>query len=105
MNTDTPIACSLSAEELPNRLAAISAIGRDSLLSVSADGALRFRAEADTRDRLEAVIAAESECCSFLSVDLREEAGELLLTITGPGEAEALVSDLVHAFATEGQAV
>ncbi|MEA2362623.1 MAG: hypothetical protein QOD71_1768 [Thermoleophilaceae bacterium] len=98
MDTDATIACSLSADELPKRLEQIGAVGRDSLLSVSADGELRFRAGADTRDRLEAIVAAESECCSFLSFDLRENAGDLVLTISGSADAEAVVSNLVRAF-------
>ena len=60
MDPETPIACSLSSDELPARLAELGAIGRDALLSVSPDGALRFRADPGIRARLEAVIAAES---------------------------------------------
>jgi len=99
MDTDTPIACSLSGDELPGRLAELGAIGRDALLSVSPDGALRFRADTALRERLDAVIAAESSCCSFLKLDLREQAGELVLTIGAPEGAEPLASDLVNAFA------
>ena len=121
MDTDAPIACSLSGDELPDRLAELAANGRDALLSVSPDGALRFRADTATRERLqaviapdgalrfradpamrarlEAVIAAESRCCSFLKFDLREQPGELVLTIGAPEGAEPLAFDLVNAFA------
>ena len=99
METDAPIACSLSSDELPARLAELGAIGRDGLLSVSPDGALHFRADSAMRVRLEAVIAAESRCCSFLNFDLREQASELVLTIGAPEGAEPLAFDLVDAFA------
>ena len=35
MTTEIPIACSLSADELPKRLEEMSAIGRDALLGVT----------------------------------------------------------------------
>jgi hypothetical protein len=101
MTTEPVIACSLSGDELPQRLAEMTAIGRDALLSVSAEGVLRFRADEGTRARLEAIIAAESSCCPFFSFDLREQAGALLLTITAPEGAEELALDLMNAFAAE----
>lgn len=104
MDTDAPIACSLSSDELPERLAELEALGREALLSVSSNGALRFRADAATRERLEAVIAAESRCCSFLSFDLNERKGELVLTIGAPEGAEPLAFDLVNAFAAGKEA-
>jgi hypothetical protein len=99
LTTEPVIACSLSGEELPERLAELRAIGRDALLSISAEGVLLFRADERTRARLEAIIAAESSCCPFLSFDLREHAGALLLTIAAPDGAEPLAFDLVDAFA------
>lgn len=104
MNKDVPIACSLDADELPQRLAELRAIGSDALLSVGPDGVLRFRADKSIRARLEAVIAAESRCCPFLSFDLRERDGELLLAISAPDDAEPLASDLAGAFAAEAEA-
>lgn len=98
MTHDVPIACSLSAAELPQRLAKMRAIGQDAVLSASADGVMRFRASTAIRARLEAVIAAEAICCVFLDLELREEGGELVLTITAPEGAEALAGDLVGAF-------
>jgi hypothetical protein len=99
MTTDTPIACSLSADELPRRLAEIRAIGRDALLGVTPEAALRFRAGEPTRARLEAIIAAESQCCSFLRFELAERHGELVLSVTAPEGAEPIAQDLVNAFA------
>jgi hypothetical protein len=104
MSTEPVIACSLSSGELPERLAELRALGRDALLSVSAEGVLRFRADKGTRARLEAIVAAESGCCPFLSFDLREQAGALVLTITAPDGAEPLALDLVNAFAAEAGA-
>jgi len=101
MTKDVPIACSLGADELSERLAELRAIGRDAALAVSPDGVLHFRAGAATRARLEAIIAAESRCCPFVGFDLRERDGALLLSISAPEGAEPVASDLVSAFAAE----
>jgi len=103
MTTDTPIACSLSADELPKRLAEMTALGKDALLGVSPEGAMRFRADNGTRERLEGIIAAESECCSFLQFGLTETADALVLSVTAPEGAEPLAWDLVNAFAADAK--
>lgn len=105
MNPTTPVACSLSADELPSRLAEIRAVGKVALLSTSSDGALHFRADKTTRGRLEEIIAAESLCCPFLRFDLRQRGGALVLSIGAPDEAEPLARDLVRAFASDRKPV
>jgi hypothetical protein len=90
---------------MPVRLAEMAAIGRDALDSAEVHGPiaeLRFHARAGTHDRLAAVVEAEADCCAFLDMDLREDAGGLVLTIGGPDGAESVVGDLVSAF--RGQA-
>ena len=104
MTPDTPIACSLSAEDLPARLAEIRAIGADALLGVYGGGALRFRDDGATRTRLEAIVAAESECCSFLGFDLRADGEELELRITAPAGGEVVADELARAFAEGARA-
>jgi hypothetical protein len=99
MTHEAPLACTLSAEERPKRAAAIRALARDALLGTSDDGALRFHNDETTRARLEAIVAAESECCAFLDFDLRESGGELRLLITAPEGAEPVARDLAEAFA------
>ena len=98
MDSNTPIACTLSAAALSARLAEMNRLGRDALLSVDGAGTLRFRADTETRARLEAIVAAEAECCPFLDMDVREEDGALVLEIRAPQEAEPVVADLVSAF-------
>lgn len=101
MDDEIPIACTLTGAQMPERLAEIAAIGRDSLVSVEdalAVPVLLFRDDSQTRERLEAVVAAESRCCAFLKLDLREDFDGLRLTISGPNAAAPIVSDLVGAF-------
>ena len=63
MPSQLPIACSLTAAELPGRLAEMAAVGRSALVAVESKGAqavLRFRERSDTRERLQALVAAFS---------------------------------------------
>lgn len=102
MTETPPIACSLKASELKQRLAEIAAVGADSLSSRSGEGGtttLRFRSEPATRQRLQAIVAAEKECCPFLEFELRSEADELVLTITAPPGGEPVAAGLADAFA------
>lgn len=102
MPADKPVACSLGAGGLEQRLAAIAEVGADSLIDRSAEGGrhlLRFRSDTTTRRRLEDIVAAEAECCSFLDLSLVEEGNELVLSIAAPGDGQAIADELAGAFA------
>jgi hypothetical protein len=96
---DLPLACSLDASALEGRLAEIQALGRDALIAAEPPGILRFRATPATRQRLEQIVAAEAECCPFLSLDLSEHKEELRLTVSAPEGADAVAAELLQAFA------
>jgi hypothetical protein len=99
--TELPITCTLSPSEVPERLAEMSHLGRAALLDVDRSHAraiLRFRAGATTRDRLEAIVAAEARCCAFLDMTVAEDRDALALTITAPAGAELVLDELVAAF-------
>jgi MerR family transcriptional regulator, copper efflux regulator len=98
VGSDRPIACSLSATDLSARLAEMKRLGGDALLSADGEGTLRFRGDMATRARLEAIVAAEADCCPFLDMHLREEAGALVLEIRAAQEAAPVVAELVSAF-------
>ncbi len=106
MPTDLPLACSLTAAEMPVRLAEMSAIGKAALVSVEiAEGraTLRFTAGADTRGRLEAIVAAEAECCAFLTLIVRDQPGFVVLVIDAPPDAEPVLGTFIEAFGREAQ--
>ena len=76
MPTELPIACTLSATELPARLAQMAELGRDALVDVELSGpraTLRFAAGKGVRDRITSVVVAESACCAFLTMDVSDE--------------------------------
>jgi len=105
MPTEIPIACTLTAAQMPQRLAEIRAIGQAALLSAEtteSDATLRFRAGADTRTRVEAIVAAESKCCAFLRFDLTDEPRALVLNIRAPEGGEPVLHQLVTAFRGQG---
>jgi hypothetical protein len=100
-----PIACSLGAEALGERLATMEALGREGLVDSERDGStirLRFKDEDGFRDRLGEVIDAERRCCPFLDLGLSEAGGgELTLTISAPEEGQPAADEIAAAFAGE----
>jgi hypothetical protein len=102
MPAELPIACSLSAAELPVRLAEMGDLGRSALLSVERSpttAVLRFRNGGETSRRLASVVAAEASCCAFLDMTLRDGGDAIALTITAPSDAGLVLDELVAAFA------
>ena len=105
MSEERPIACLLGAAELEQRVATIAEVGAASLLSRSTPAGrhlLRFRPSIQTRERLEEIVAAESECCSFLDLALTEEDGELVLSIAAPDDGQETAAALAEAFGAPG---
>jgi len=98
---ELPIVCSLNATDLRTRLTEIAELGREALLDAHINATraeLRFAAGEGVRARVDAIVAAESQCCAFLEMAVTEEPDSLRLTITGPAGSEAVIDDLVDAF-------
>ena len=107
MPDELPIACTLTAAELPLRQAQVADLGRDALVDSRRDGAhaeLRFAAGAGVRERVDSLVDAESECCSFLAMRVEETTDEVRLIIDAPEDAELVLAELVQAFRPEPQA-
>lgn len=99
MPAESPIACSLSATELVERLAELADVGRAALLDVRGTGThAELRFATGVGDRVEAIRAAESQCCEFLAMTVVDEPGAVVLTIDAPDGAEVVVEQLVDAF-------
>ena len=99
--TDPPIACSLDRNALMARLVAAAEVGRAGLVSreqVEGQHILRFRADPEIRARLEVIVDAERECCSFLKINLQERGAELELAIAAPAGGEETAAALAAAF-------
>jgi hypothetical protein len=107
MPEELPIACSLDGAGLEERLAEIAAAGRVGLLKVERQAGaavLSFRSGEGMRDRLNRIVAAESECCAFLEMKIQERDDSLELTIRGPEGARPIVEELVEAFSSSSGA-
>jgi hypothetical protein len=102
MTDPKPIACSLGANDLQRRLDEIAEVGAVGLIAHDTEHGkhrLRFRSHPTTRRRLEEIVAAEAECCSFLDLELAERGGELVLILTAPDDGRAVANELAAAFA------
>jgi hypothetical protein len=98
--TPLPIACKLSADGARERSGWLEEIGRAALIDGRRDrDRLRLRFRAGSRPELEALVRAESECCAFLSFELREASGEVRLDISGPAGAEPVLDGFLAALA------
>ena len=97
MTTEPPIACTLTEAERPARHAEMTVTARDlvSAETHAAHAVVRLRPAAGTRERVAAFVAAESRCCAFLRMELREDPEALTLTIDGPAGSEPVVRELV----------
>jgi hypothetical protein len=98
------IACSLTTAEMQARLREIATIGDVALLDSQLDtgcAILRFSASAGNRQRLAAIVEAESRCCGFMTFDLDDEGPELVLRIETPAEAQPALEQFAASFAPE----
>jgi hypothetical protein len=98
---EVPVACTLTADELPVRRQQIRSLGQDGLLSVEHDARraiLRFRSGAQMRRRIDEIVEAESRCCAFLDFRVEEAGAATLLTISAPAGAEPALSEFAALF-------
>ena len=101
MSTDLPVVCSLGVADFEQRIAAIAALGAESLVTRAERGGrhlLRFRGDAATRGQLEQIVAAEKECCGFLELSLSRFPDETILSISAPQDAQLVADGLAAAF-------
>jgi hypothetical protein len=50
-----------------------------------------------------AIVAAESACCAFLTMQVSEARDEVVLTIEAPADAELVLAELANAFRGDPQ--
>ncbi len=97
MANQTPIACTLTEAELPDRIASARALGERALTGLEVGGGralLRFDGE---RAEVEALVAAERRCCPFLTFEIIRSAGVIELEIASPAGGEPILRGLVAA--------
>jgi hypothetical protein len=95
--TNAPIACTHTFDQYQDRTVELSDLAARALTArTSIDGGqrLRFIDVPAVERELRSVVAAESSCCSFLSMDLGREDDALVLDITGPADAQPIIAEL-----------
>lgn len=98
--TDQPIACTLTADQVPDRVALIDALTSDALLGRQpVDGGVRwrFRDGPDVEQRVRELVALESRCCGFLRFDIGRDDSALTVDITGSADAQPVIEQLFAA--------
>jgi len=94
-----PITCTLTGNNLRERLAAILALTRDALQGFTRRGLVLDLSFAGTAaERVREMVRKEKDCCGFLKFDLREVEQEVHLTITAPEEAREAADFLFEQF-------
>jgi hypothetical protein len=99
MKDTTPIACSLTTEELRDRAATILALFRSTTIETEElQEGFAFRLPGDRKsfDLVAKVIAAERECCRFLTFELTAlpDMGRIILRVTAPGGMKEFLKEL-----------
>ena len=92
--SELAIACTLDRVEARDRAQLIDALAADALLArLPIDGGHRlfFRDGEEVERRLRELVAAESRCCSFLTLSIARRPGELQLDVTGPADARPVI--------------
>jgi hypothetical protein len=95
--TDIPIACSLTPAEYRRRTAGLGALANERLLSrepIPGGCRLTFAYTPELDRRLSDAVAAEAECCPFLTFALTRHAERLRLEVTGAQLAQPIIDDL-----------
>jgi hypothetical protein len=88
------LACSLSAAEGTERAARWRALLETRLLSRAETAfgqRLAFRSDEAVAAELDTLIAAERDCCSFLTLSVERFDDALILDVTGPPDAAPIV--------------
>lgn len=107
MSETTEFACSLSNREFRDRRAMI----RERILPYAVEKRViprglqvTFAGGDEMRARLEEFITLEHQCCGFLSFDLSSamDGQALVLTVTGPNEAQNVLRTLAAKIASDG---
>ena len=94
-NTALNIACTLEAGDFKDRAAGIRALATRSLrTSRRKPLQLSLTYGPEALDQIEALVAMEAECCSFLDFDLQSDVDGVHLTITAPIEALVVADGL-----------
>ena len=94
-----PIACTLTAAGLRDRLAWIATLNRDALRGYDrADLTLRLRYVPQAVQQVRKLMTQEQACCAFLTFEMHTEPDAVTLMITVPEEVRSIVDAVFEPF-------
>jgi hypothetical protein len=99
-----PLACALGADDGPARMRRWQALAEKGRPSARRHGhrlEVRYQAEPGVRDELEALAAAERECCSFVSWAVIQDGESSVLRVVGDPSDPDAVTPIAALFGTE----
>lgn len=95
---ETPIACTLGAEDVPARVAEWKEALDSVALRQPIPGGLRLALAPDAPvGRIAELAVAEQQCCAFFRFALKVDGSGVALEVTSPGDGEAVVAELFGA--------
>lgn len=98
-SADTPIACTLEAGELQERLEWITQLNRAALLGARREGLrLVLTYCPGYAERIREMVRREQQCCAFLGFDLKEEEKSVTLVIEAPRHAADTLDAIFEPF-------
>ena len=91
---EVELACSLSNDDLQGRMLAWRELGATAIDRTLEPGRVTTTYPPDPAiaERLDALIAAEAECCAFLEFDVRRSADSLVVELRYPPEFEPMLA-------------
>lgn len=91
-----PIACTLTPKQATRQLDEWGGLRARARSVESIEGGVRVvlpaEVEAETRDLAD----RESQCCAFLTLDVMRDADDVVLTITGPADAQPVIGLIIR---------
>ena len=92
---DAPIACTLTPTEFQAHVTELASLAERALRSrerTDRGERLTFDLSESIEGELDAAVAAEASCCSFLTMSVKRQEDRLVLDIAGPEEARPLIA-------------
>ncbi|HEY7622628.1 MAG TPA: hypothetical protein VH834_22845 [Solirubrobacteraceae bacterium] len=97
MTDSVPVVCSLTAAAAADRAARWRSLLDDSLVDagpIAGGRRLAFRSAPRLAAELDELVAAERDCCPFLTLTVARDGGRVILDVVAPPEAAAIVETM-----------
>ena len=103
MTQQETLHCSLSGEELMQRIAEWKELGAHALTRENRGNQVvtTFPRREEVSTRLRELIAAEAECCTFMKFDVEERQDEIVVELRVPDEMAPMLSMMLGAVGAE----